>query len=159
MELLFRLFFSLLIPTLLSGCQLLNLTTSPSFLPKEYTFPAPNEATWAAIQKTVEDYPVKYANYETGRFQSQEIPVEKIWKNPTGKANLNDSYTLTIQLIVSKDNKFTKVTILKKIHRDRGLGYKVIPVPSDGLEEEVLFYRIGRELYLAKMKSVKKKSK
>jgi hypothetical protein len=43
----------------------------------------------------------------------------------------------------------TRVTVEKKIERLRDFFSEADPLPSDGLEEKVIFYRIEREIVIA----------
>ncbi len=105
------------------------------------------EETWRAVQQSIISYPLKVNNMDVGQIQTTPVRGSTLYKPPhIEKLNQGGQrYTLTINVLKESPN-ITKVTILKDtvLHRD------FISTPeaqsSDGYEESVILYRIGREI-------------
>jgi hypothetical protein len=125
-------------------------TSSPkNIAPKNYerVYRASFEETWRAVQQSIISYPLKVNNMDVGQIQTTPVRGSTQFK-PPHLENMNmggNRYTLTIN-VLKESPKTTKVTILKDmvLHRD------FISTPeaqaSDGYEESVVLYRIGREI-------------
>jgi len=130
---------------LLTACA----TDPKDVQPKNYErmYRATYEETWRAVQQSIIAYPLKVNNMDVGQIQTTPVRGATQYKSPVGdqSSQAGNRYTLTIN-VLKDDPKSTKVTILKDmvLHRD------FISTPeqqtSDGWEETVLLYRIGREV-------------
>jgi len=135
---------------LLGSFVTLSCTTAPEAVnPKifERLYKANFEETWRAVQQSIIAYPLKVNNMDVGQIQTTPVRGVTQYKPPhLDKNNLGGNrYTLTINVLKESTN-VTKVTISKDmvLHRD------FISTPeaqsSDGFEESVLLYRVGREI-------------
>ena len=122
----------------------------------EAVFASPYSLVWQSIQVTIKDYPIKKSQSESGQILTKPIKGYSVWRPPPGsiKNKRNRHYTLKILLHkgVVDLNPAVKVQVIKEefIHKD--FIEEAVPAVSNGLEEEVILYRIGRELHLAEEK-------
>jgi len=129
-------------------------TAQESALAKSYErqYRASYEETWRAVQQSIISYPLKVNNMDVGQIQTTPIRGTTQFKPPhlSKVSGTGQRYSLTIN-VMKVSARLTKVTILKDtvVHRD------FISQPeekiSDGLEESVLLYRIGREIEVEKI--------
>ena len=105
--------------------------------------------TWAAVIQVMKRFDLAYTNQESGKLKTR-------WMDNTLQVNFTDSFgssdavkAAEFLLLVnvaegfSYGRKVTKVTIYKKqrIEQDFLQGWK--EVPTDGIQEKTLLYRIG----------------
>ena len=98
----------------------------------------------------LEDYPIETEDNEKGALKTESIQTETIWKYPfeRERALTAAKYTIHIKLIKGtvKSKPMVKVRILKKILEQKGFIEDPKRIPSDGLEEKAILYRILREI-------------
>ena len=145
----FYVVFSLFSVFLLSGCATKDPVANIMH-PISKIFQADYQKIWSATMLALEDYPIEAENNEKGYLKTESIPVETIWKFPVER---NDTlaaakYTLHIKMIKgkSKSRPAVKVTVLKKILLQKGFIENPKRIPSNGLEERSILYRIHREI-------------
>jgi hypothetical protein len=105
--------------------------------------------TWQAVLQVMKRFDVAYNNQEAGKIKTR-------WMDNTLQVNFTDSFgssdavkAAEFKLLInvaegfSYGRKVTKVTIFKRqrIERDFLQGWKEIP--TDGLQEKTLLYRVG----------------
>jgi len=105
--------------------------------------------TWEAVLQVMKKFDVAFQNQEAGKLKTR-------WMDNTLQVNFNDSFgsndavkSAEFKLLVnvaegfSYGKKVTKVTIYKRqrVERDFLQGWK--EVPTDGIQEKTLLYRIG----------------
>ena len=105
--------------------------------------------TWQAVLQIMKRFDVSYNNQEAGKIKTR-------WMDNTLQVNFTDSFgssdavkAAEFKLLInvaegfSYGRKVTKVTIFKRqrIERDFLQGWKEIP--TDGIQEKTLLYRIG----------------
>ncbi len=105
--------------------------------------------TWAAVIQIMKKFDIAYSNQEAGKIKTR-------WMDNTLEVNFTDSFSgndkikaAEFLLLVnvaegfSYGRKVTKVTIYKKqrVEQDFLQGWK--EVPTDGIKEKVLLYRVG----------------
>ena len=105
--------------------------------------------TWAAVIQVMKRFDISFSNQEAGKIKTR-------WMDNTLQINFTDSFgsndaikSAEFQLLVnvaegfSYGRKVTKVTIYKRqrIEQDFLQGWK--EVPTDGIQEQTLLYRIG----------------
>lgn len=108
--------------------------------------------TWQAVLQIVKKFDISYQNQESGKVKTR-------WMDNTLQVNFNDSFgssdtvkAAEFQLMLnvsegfSYGRKVTKVTIFKRqrIENDLLQGWKEIP--TDGIQEKTILYRIERLL-------------
>ncbi len=98
----------------------------------------------------LEDYPIETENNEKGYLKTESIKNETVWKLPFDRdKHFNEfKYTIHIKLIKGKMDSLpvVRVLVLKKIFTQKGFMSDPEQVPSDGLEEQTILYRIFREI-------------
>lgn len=105
--------------------------------------------TWQAVLQVMKRFDVAYNNQEAGKIKTR-------WMDNTLQVNFTDSfgssdavkaaeYKILINVAegFSYGRKVTKVTVFKRqrIERDFLQGWKEIP--TDGIQEKTLLYRVG----------------
>ena len=99
-------------------------------------------------------------NIEDAKIETQAIGLNEIWK-PAHKKTIPSSskkYKLLVSLIEGRINnkESVKVVIRKKISYQKNFFSEERKLLSDGVEEEILLYRIERELInFAKIQKIK----
>lgn len=141
------------------GCAEVEIYDPPLKEPAARFYFYPYEEVWRAIQLAVRRYQIPVNNFDSGILETKFVRGDKIFSNPTGsKSGSGVRYKLIIRAVKGRfeGKKATKVTILKQSERqpDFFSGYQT--VPSNGLEERALLYRIGRYLEIEEL--VKEKS-
>lgn len=140
----------------ITGCS----STRENVEPKNFerTFRASYEETWRAVQQSIISYPLKVNNMDNGQIQTTAVRGSSQFKPPhVLKANAGGHrYTLIINVLKDGPTR-TKVSILKDMVLHRDFISKPEAQVSDGLEESVILYRIGREIEVEK--SILKASK
>ena len=136
----------------LSAC-----TTTP--LTQHYTavFNYSYPLVWEAVLLTLKKYPIEMEHQDSGQIETKFIRNYKSWKPPKGSIERLHSRQYKLKLFLEKGSSAAntpavKVHIMKEEFMDEDFIQQSIPIASNGLEEEVLLYRIGRELFLMKQK-------
>lgn len=130
-----------------SGCGLL-----PKWEPEGETGPVSKvfkvkyDKAWDATQKVLAKYPIEVNNIDLGLLKTDTIKAYSVWRPPNAKELSGGyRYKLTVRLIKGKHNS-TKVTVSKEITLKKDFFANEKTLPTDGLEEKVILYRIHREL-------------
>jgi hypothetical protein len=134
---------------LFSGCA--SLEPEPRILhPVSKVYHADYQKIWRATMLALEDYPIETEDNEKGSLKTESIQTETIWKYPFERESALTAakYTIHIKLIKGavKSKPMVKVRILKKILEQKGFIADPKRIPSDGLEEKAILYRILREI-------------
>jgi hypothetical protein len=137
----------------LNGCALFEDRKGPItfFGPREQVYYATYEEVWRASNLVLQSYPLKVSNMDQGLLETDAIRGLKVWTPPyknEGSATAGESYKLTLKILKGGLNgkSATKVTVLKDDSIQHDFFSDPRPIPSDGLEEKSLLYRIGREI-------------
>lgn len=148
--------FSLLLTGVVStACALFGPTRGPepTYSPRENVFFAAYEEVWRASQLALQNYPMRVNNMDLGVLETDIIKGFSAWTpphDPEQRRSTGLSYKLSVRVIRGNvDGKEAhKVTIKKDIQVQRDFFSNPEPRPSDGLEESVILYRIGREILI-----------
>lgn len=107
-----------------------------------------------AIRAAMKKYPVKEDNLDAGIFDTDFIRGEKMFRPPAShdRSESGIRYHIQIHTIKGKieGRPAIRVIVKKVIEKNRDFFADSEPLPSDGLEENIIFYRIQRELSIAK---------
>ncbi len=107
-----------------------------------------------AIRAAMKKYPVKEDNLDSGIFETDFIRGDKMFRPPASRERIESGvrYHMSIHTIKGKveGKPATRVIVKKVIEKTPDFFADVESLPSDGLEENIIFYRIQRELTLAK---------
>jgi hypothetical protein len=135
---------------------------TPGFA-SEQLYRANFEETWRAVQQAIISYPLRANNMDIGQIQTSSIRGSNQFKPPqelkSAAAN-GHRYSLTINVIKTSP-KTTRVNIVKDTMVYRDFISDAEEKVSDGLEETILLYRIGREIEIEKalVRETSKKNK
>lgn len=122
--------------------------------PYSRVFYANYEDVEIALKQSMIRYPQKVDNTEAGIFETDFIKGEARFRSPLEPGPLSPGYRyrLLVRLVRgrSEDKPAIKVQITKRAEILRDFFSEPVTQKSDGLEEQVILYRIGRELQLAR---------
>lgn len=122
--------------------------------PYSRVFYANYEDVEIALKQSMIRYPQKVDNTDAGIFETDYIKGEARFKPPHKPANYSPGfrYRILVRLVRGRteDRPAIKVQITKKTEVVRDFFSDAAPAATDGLEEQVILYRIGRELQLAR---------
>jgi len=122
--------------------------------PISKVFFADYQKVWSATLLALEDYPIETENNEKGYLKTENILNNTIWKFPfdIGDSRGSAKYTINIKLVkgTSRGRPVVKVLILKRVLLQKGFISDFQRVPSYGLEEKNILYRISREVSIDK---------
>ncbi len=147
----------LLIPILAwmaAGCASLPETTAESSKgqSRQRIFLSPYDEVWRAAH-TVLKYPIVNENQDTGVIETEYIRAQDGFvapEKPPASSGIRYKITMMFAKGRSQGQESVRVTIDKQIEKLKDFFSDAEPLPSDGLEEKVLFYRIEREILISK---------
>jgi len=125
----------------------------------EKEFKANFESTWRAVQQAIISYPLKTNNMDVGQIQTSSIRGSNLFKVPFKEAKSagGHRYSLTIN-VIKAGPKRTRVNVVKESSIYRDFVSDPEEKSTDGLEEMVLLYRIGREIDIERALTKDKKN-
>lgn len=122
--------------------------------PYSRVFYANYEDVEIALKQSMIRYPQKVDNTEAGIFETDYIKGEARFRAPheTGVFSPGYRYRILVRIVRgrSEDKPAIKVQVTKRPEVLRDFFSEPVAQKSDGLEEQVILYRIGRELQLAR---------
>ena len=108
------------------------------------------EKIWRAVMLTIESYPIESEDHETGIIKTGFIRGDKIWNLPfpTLISNKDLLYKIQINLFRGKTRKglAVQVQVNKQSFIQKGFIEDPVSIPSNGLQEKNILYRILREI-------------
>ncbi len=108
----------------------------------------------AAIKQAMIRYPQRVDNTEAGIFETDFVKGEARFKSPVSNEQYSPGYRyrLLLRLVRGKndDKPAVKVLVTKQIELAGDFFAEPAAQQSDGQEEDVILYRIGREIILAR---------
>ena len=141
--------------TLQTGCALFAENAGPPsmFGPREQVYYATYEEVWRASNFVLQPYPLRISNMDQGTLETDTVRGYRIWAPPYKGENAasGEVYKLTIRVIKGAPlmgKPATKVTIVKDSQVQQDFFADPRSIPSDGLEEKAILYRIGREIQI-----------
>lgn len=152
-----QLIFKTFLILLLSGCGLIEPRPESADkiiekASKQKIFFAPYDLVWKAAHSAIK-YTIANENQDYGVIETDFIKTVDGWLPPdqTKPQYKSARYKLTLSFAKgnTKGKESTRVTIEKKIEVFRDFISETQTVPSDGLEEQSIFYRIEREIIVA----------
>jgi hypothetical protein len=132
------------------------LVDPPVTEPQARVYYSSYDEVWRSVQLALRKYPVHLNNIESGLLETDYIKGDKLFSEPIEtRAKLGMRYRLTIRAVKGKINDKPAIKIVctktPEIQRDFFTGYQ--PTATDGLEEDLILYRIGRYLEMDHMLS------
>ncbi len=102
------------------------------------------------------EYPIKVSNQDSGIMETEFIKNDQGWRRPGQSRSPpgGRKYKINIRVFKSKDSKDTRVVVAKYAEMKKNFFSDVKTLPTDGLEELSIMYRVEREL---KIESAQKK--
>ena len=145
-------FLNLIILSSCVGADLKPDGKTPGVAVQRIFYGDPNDIN-LAVRAAMKKYAVKEDNLDLGSFETENIRGDKMFKTPTEEPTPVSSglrYHILIHTIKGKvDGRIATRIVLKKIvEKSRDFLSEAEPLASDGVEENVIFYRIQRELTL-----------
>lgn len=123
------------------------------FGPREQIFYSDFPSVWRATQLALASYPIRVNNMDLGILDSEEIKGFRAWTPPHQKKKTGGfTYNLNVRVVKGsiEGKDATKVSIVKNIEVQKDFFSNSKKLPSDGLEEQTILYRIGREIQIDK---------
>jgi hypothetical protein len=122
-------------------------TTDPSYT-KIYNFPY--DQVWRAAQLSLR-YPLSINNMDAGKMETDYVRAVEGYQGPTPSTipiKNGTRYKILVTMLKGKiaDKDSVRVTVIKKIEDQKDFFSEPSSVPTDGIEEKILLYRIDREL-------------
>lgn len=160
--------FSLIAAAHLTACALFTERTGPEtmFGPREQVYYASFDEVWRAVNFVLQPYPLRISNMDQGNLETDMIRGYRIWAPPykSETAATSETYRLTLRVIKGSPiggRPATKVNIVKELQIQSDFFSEPRSLPSDGLEEKSILYRIGREITIERaiVRSQKKSAK
>lgn len=112
------------------------------------------EEVEAALKLAMLKYPARVDNTEAGIFETDYVKGDARFKAPHAATEYSSGYRyrILIRLVKGKTDarSAVKVVVVKQIETAKDFFAEPAVVPSDGLEEAVILYRIGRELTITR---------
>lgn len=120
--------------------------------PREQVYYANFEEVWRAVNLVLQPYPLRVSNMDQGMLETDEIRGYRVWAPPykSETASNGETYRLTIRVIKGSlsSKTATKVTVVKDSQLRVDFFSDPKALPSDGMEEKSILYRIGREIQI-----------
>lgn len=153
MKTLRALLFAVVMVGSFTSCALFQEQKPPeSYIgPREEVLYADFEEVWRATNIALQTYPLRLSNMDEGLVETDEVKGYRTWRPPFPRSKpAGTTYKISIRVVrgSSGERKATKVIILKDTRVQRDFFSNAKQVPSDGLEEKALLYRIKREIQI-----------
>jgi len=140
-----------------SGCSLFDRQPDPenAILKQsihQKVFFASYDTVWKAAHTTIK-YTIAVENQDTGFLETEYIKgvdgflAPEVQKTPSAGSRYKRVFNFAKGRTEGRES--TRVTVEKKIERLRDFFSEPDFIPSDGLEEKVIFYRIEREIVIS----------
>jgi hypothetical protein len=155
---LLRLINTLLVMGALTGCQTATEKLERKLKVNEpvvTVYFAKYDEIETALKTAMVHYPTRVDNTEAGIFETDFVKGDSRFKpphKPNEEYTSGYRYRLIVRLVRGNDagRSAVKVVVLKQIELARDFFATTENIQSDGLEERVILYRIGRELRIAR---------
>lgn len=114
-------------------------------------FQYPYDSVWRASQLALK-YPIAVNNMDNGTLETEWVKAIDGFQAPTAEKEPSSGIRYKISLTLVKgrlDGKESvRVTMNKRVEKQRDFFSDPEAIESDGLEEKILFYRIEREVVI-----------
>lgn len=116
------------------------------------------DEVWLATLKALNEYPLKISNKDTGKIQSETVngPYNDLLFAPVEPIELPERFRYSLKfgfakLVTDDDRPLTRVRIIKSLEHFQDFYTGWTGHQSDGLEEQLLLYRIEHILKMDQM--------
>ena len=134
------------------GCASFQPPADP---PSSYSavFEANYDDLWRALQKALAHYPIRLNNSDTGQLETDVVKPDQMWQPAHQHIDYSPGERYTIKVLATRGQvhgatEAVRLTIDKTMTIERDFFAGEQKKMSDGLEEQMIFYRIQRELTL-----------
>ena len=114
----------------------------------EKDFSAPYEDTWKALVSIMKPYPIKVMNIEKGYIETKALKGSQYWRPPHKLNSDSSGLSAVLKVYVTYQKPHTKVSIQKVNYSKKDFFSPPQKISSSQLEEQMLLYRLKRELYI-----------
>lgn len=139
---------------LFPGCAIFGAKKPPTVLSRQRVYFAPVADIERAMKQAMVKYPQRVDDPEAGIYETDWIKGDVRFKPAHQPVTYPDGYRyrLVVRLVKGKSTAkpAVKVVVSKQIELQRDFFSEPEAVPSDGLEETLVLYRIQRELSIEK---------
>ncbi|NBX92366.1 MAG: hypothetical protein EBQ85_03940 [Proteobacteria bacterium] len=109
---------------------------------------------WLACLKSLNDYPLKVSNKDSGKIQTETVngPYNELVLTYPAPLELPEKFRYSLRfnfakLVSEKTNKpLVRIRVIKELEQFQDFYTGWTSYPSDGLEEKVLLYRVQQVL-------------
>ncbi len=115
------------------------------------------DEVWTSALKALNDYPLKLSNKDAGKIQSEIVngPYNDLMFTHPETLELPERFRYSVRLnfakLTSDDRQpLTRVRVIKELEKFNDFYTGWTSLPSDGIEERVLLYRIEHILQMEK---------
>ena len=112
-------------------------------------YPLSRQAVWRATLIAMSFYPLETTNYDQGLIKTKILTEGDSWK-PVFRS-INSEHIYTINVNVFNYGGRTRVSIDKKLNRKASFERNEQELKTLGVEEDMLLYRIKRELLIDRL--------
>ena len=109
------------------------------------------DEVWDAALKSVRDYPLKFTNKDSGKVQTEVVngPYNELVFTYPEPLELPERFRFSMKLQLAKVSKpeeadVVRVRITKELEKFNDFYTGWTAFPPDGIEEQVLLYRLGQ---------------
>lgn len=150
--------FSASLLCLLSACAS-EETNDRQAGPESQVIQASYDEVWRATQKALSAYPIQLNNVDQGVIETDQLKAGQIFNLPYKTDKRTSSsfrYSIKVNVLRGKAEGLdtVRISVFKNIAQERDFFSGEKKLPSDGMEERLLLYRIEREIKLER--SIKK---
>jgi hypothetical protein len=151
---------SLRFASVLLSFWLVSCASTPTKSEPFYTrlYAGTYDEVWLATLKALNDYPLKISNKDTGKIQSETIngPYNDLLFSPVEPIELPERFRYSLRFNFAKlqtddDRSLTRVRIIKNLEKFQDFYTGWTAYASDGLEEQLLLYRIEHLLQMEQL--------
>ena len=145
---------------LVAGVFFLGACASPPRTEPFYTrlYAGSYDEVWLATLKALNEYPLKISNKDTGKIQSETVngPYNDLLFTPIEVSEIPERFRYSLKfnfakLVTDDDRPLTRIRIIKSLERFQDFYTGWSATASDGLEEQILLYRIEHILQMDQM--------
>lgn len=113
---------------------------------------------WLAALKTLNDYPLRVSNKDSGRIATETVngPYNDLLFTYPGPIEQPERFRYSLKFSFAKlvsertNQPLVRVRVIKELEQFQDFYTGWLPYPSDGLEEKILLYRIEQVLGMEK---------
>ena len=107
------------------------------------------QEVWRATLLSLSSYPLEINNFEEGLIKTKVLTESEVWSPIYRSPNSDHLYTMSISVYDS--NYGTKVSINKKLKRKADFNRSEEELETKGVEEDLILYRVKRELLVDRL--------